>query len=79
MGLFKKPAPPAYTPPKTVASITAGLSDTVADLETLAAGEAQSASLRREVAAQALAAADAHDAESALATKVAGNIRALLN
>lgn len=77
MSFFKKPAP-VYTPPKSVASITEGLSTTLTELEAHASEQTAKAELQQEFAARALAAADEHTAESVLAVKVAGNIRALL-
>ncbi|UVF61227.1 hypothetical protein SEA_DUNCANSLEG_51 [Mycobacterium phage DuncansLeg] len=79
MSLFKKPAAPVVVKaPKTVASITAGLTDTLAELEAHADEQTTQAEAQRQMAEYALAAADKHAAESELAVKVAGNIKALL-
>jgi hypothetical protein len=78
MSLFKKTPQPVIAPPKTVASITEGLNGTLAELEQHAEHQVAQANFQKSVAQRALAAADEHAAESALATKVAGNIRALL-
>lgn len=80
MSLFKKNTPVVLpvAAPKSVASITAGLSDTLAELETHAEEQAARVAFQQAVAAQALAAADEHKAESNLAIKVAGNIKTLL-
>lgn len=77
MSLFKK-APPALVAPKSVASITAGLSDTLAELEAHAEDQTAQAAFQKAMAERALRTADEHKAESELATKVAGNIKALL-
>ncbi len=64
--------------PKSVASITEGLNDTLAELEAHAEDQTAQAALQKAMAEQALSAADAHKVESELATRVAGNIKALL-
>lgn len=76
MGLFKKRKPPVA--PKSVASITAGLSDTLTELEAHAENQTRQAAFQKSMAEHALRAADEHEAESELATKVAGNIKTLL-
>ncbi|QFG10282.1 hypothetical protein J4U00_gp053 [Mycobacterium phage DyoEdafos] len=76
MSLFKKSAP--VFAPKSVASITAGLSDTLAELEAHAEDQTSQAAFQKAMADQALTAAAEHAAESELALKVAGNVRALL-
>lgn len=78
MGLFKKSAPPVLATPKTVATITEGLSDTLAELEAHAEDQTTKAAFQKAMAERALRVADEHKAESELATKVAGNIKALL-
>lgn len=81
MSIFKKSAPlalPADPGPRTVASITAGLSDTVAELEAHAEDQEAMAAYQKAAAEQAVFAAAEHKAESKLATKVAENIKALL-
>lgn len=78
MSLFKKSTPVVAAPPRSVASITAGLSDTLAELEAHADDQTTQAEAQRQMAEYALAAAEKHKAESELATKVAGNIKALL-
>ncbi|WPH57719.1 hypothetical protein [Mycobacterium phage WXIN] len=78
MSLFKKSAPLVVAPPKTVASITAGLSDTLAELEAHAEHQTSQATFQESVAERALQAANEHKAESKQAIKVAGNIKALL-
>lgn len=77
MSFFKKNTP-VVKPPKSVASITAGLSDTLADLEAHAEDQVAKAAFQRSMAERALLAADEHQAESELATTVAGNVKALL-
>lgn len=79
MGIFKKAALPVVALPRSVASITAGLSDTLAELEAHSEDSNVSAAFQRELAERALFAADEYKAESELAAKVAGNIRALLS
>ncbi|QXO14288.1 hypothetical protein SEA_CHASER_49 [Mycobacterium phage Chaser] len=76
MSLFKK-SPPVVAP-KSVASITAGLSDTLAELEAHAEDQTGQAAFQKVMAERALIAAEEHEAESELALKVAGNIKALL-
>ncbi|QFG14291.1 hypothetical protein PBI_TOURACH_53 [Mycobacterium phage Tourach] len=78
MALFKKPVP-VVAPPKSVASITAGLSDTLAELEAHADHQAEQVSFQNMLAEQARNAAKAHEVEHDKALKVAGNIRALLD
>lgn len=77
MSLLKK-STPLVAPPKTVASITAGLSDTLAELQAHAEHQTSQAAFQKSMAERALLAADEHEAESELAIKVAGNIKALL-
>jgi hypothetical protein len=77
MSLFKKTALPVVAP-KSVASITEGLSDTLAELEAHAEDQRTQAAFQKAMAERALTVADEHKAESELATKVAGNIKALL-
>ncbi|QNO01080.1 hypothetical protein [Mycobacterium phage CELFI] len=78
MALFKKAAP-VFVAPKSVASITEGLSDTLAELEAHAEDQAQQVSFQNMLAAQARNAAKEHEVEHDKALKVAGNIRALLD
>ncbi|QBP29136.1 hypothetical protein SEA_AVADAKEDAVRA_51 [Mycobacterium phage AvadaKedavra] len=79
MSLFTKKKPPApVAAPKSVATITAGLSDTLAELEAHAEDQLLQAAFQKQMAEQALAAADEYKAESELADKVAANIRTLL-
>ncbi|ALF00360.1 hypothetical protein SEA_ARCHIE_54 [Mycobacterium phage Archie] len=78
MALFKKSVP-VVAPPKSVASITAGLSDTLAELEAHADDQAEQVSFQNMLAAQARNAAKAHEVEHDKARKIAGNIKALLD
>lgn len=80
MSVFKKTQPPVVglPEPKSVASITAGLWDTLTELQDHADQQAAHAKLQQEMADRALVARDEHDAEAAQARKVAGNIKALL-
>ena len=78
MSLFKKSKPPVFEAPKSVASITAGLGDTLAELEAHAEHQTAQAAFQKAMAERALCVAAEHTAESELATKVAGNVRALL-
>lgn len=70
MGLFKSP--------KSVASITAKLNNTVDELEAHAEDQLVQANLQRDVAAEARAAEAAAVREHELAKQVATNIKALL-
>jgi len=63
---------------KSVETITAKLSSTVAELERHAEDQLAKADLQKAVAAAAELAHGAHKAEHELAKKVAGNIKALL-
>ena len=78
MGLFRKATPVVYTAPKSVASITEGLSDTLTELEAHAEDQAAQVSFQNSVAEQARKAALAHEQEHDKALKVAANIRTLL-
>ncbi|ALY07375.1 hypothetical protein SEA_MKALIMITINIS3_55 [Mycobacterium phage MkaliMitinis3] len=77
MALFKKSAP-VIAPPKTVASITAGLSDTLAELEAHAEDQVSKAEFQKAMADQAMAAAAEHTSESERALTVAQNLKGLL-
>ncbi|OYN81709.1 hypothetical protein [Mycolicibacterium sphagni] len=80
MGVFKnKRALPAPVAPKSVASITAGLNDTLAELEAHAEDQTTQAERQKRWADNALRAAAEHEAEVIQARKIAGNIKALLS
>jgi hypothetical protein len=76
MGFKKKVAP--LPVPQSVASITTRLHDTVSDLERHADDQLYLAKSQRAIAADAEAAAAAHETEHELANTVAGNIKTLL-
>lgn len=63
---------------KSVESITGKLNSTVSELEAHAAEQAAKAAAQKALAVTAQVAAQAHTAEHALATKIAGNIKSLL-
>ena len=63
---------------RTVESITAGLSKTVADLEAHAAEQIEHMRLKTEAAAKALKERAEHEEEHLKATKVYQNLKALL-
>lgn len=67
-----------FVAPKSVATITASLTKTVADLEAHAADQIAKAQQKTIEAAKALKDRAEHEAEHALASKVVQNIKALL-